>query len=445
MKKMITLIGMLVAISSASAQILSLDECLRWAMERNESVLKAKQSLRKAESHLKEVTADQYPLISLTAGYERDKEEGRYERESGSIELNISQRFLQLGAIPPEVDEALEEVRRAQLELERVKMEIESEVRIRFFRILLIEMELDQRRKMEMEIAEKLRRIRKRRKAGLLRKVSLLNAELELLEQRVSIHELERERDVTTAELGSLIGWDPERELRVKGELPKLEWKLDEAIRMALQNRVDLKDLRGQIERQERIVREARLRRLPEITASLKYRNAEFDLSRDGLTWDGKLELKGRVKRWGREEEGERWRTSLSLNLPIFDGYRARSRLEMEMAKLEMLRLALRKREKAVRVEVRRAYREAQSAEERVRLEEKRMELSRESLRLIETLLESPVETREMGTISFETAIRARISFTQSQRSYFQSRRTAVEAVENLWRTIFVGSFHPPY
>ena len=438
MKKMITLIGMLVAISSASAQVLSLDECVRWAMERNESVLKAKQSLRQAESHLKEVTADQYPLISLTAGYERGKEEGQYERESGSIELNISQRFLRLGAIPPEVDEALEEVRRAQLELERVKMEIESEVRVRFFRILLIEMELDERRKMEAEIAEKLRRIRKRREAGLLRKVSLLNAELELLEQRVSIHELERERDITTAELGSLIGWDPERELRVKGELPKLEWKLDEAIRMALQNRIDLKDLRGQIERQERIVREARLRRLPEITASLKYHNAKFDLSRDGLTWDGKLELKGRVKRWG-EEEGERWRTSLSLNLPIFDGYRARSRLEVEMAKLEMLRLALRKREKAVGVEVRRAYREAQSAEERVKLEEKRMELSRESLRLIETLLESPVETREMGTISFETAIRARISFTQSQRSYFQSRRAAVEAVENLWRMVFLS------
>ena len=60
---------------------------------------------------------------------------------------------------------------------------------------------------------------------------------------------------------------------------------------------------------------------------------------------------------------------------------------------------------------------------------------------MIETLLESPVETREMGTISFETAIRARISFTQAQKSYFQSRRAAVEAVEDLWRRIFVGTF----
>jgi outer membrane protein TolC len=123
-------------------------------------------------------------------------------------------------------------------------------------------------------------------------------------------------RDITETELGSLIGWDPERELRVSGELLKLEWKLDEAIRMALENRVDLKDLRGQIERQKRIVREARLRRLPEIAVSFKYYNAEFDLSRSKLTWEAKLGLKGRVKRWGGEESGERWRVSLGLNLP---------------------------------------------------------------------------------------------------------------------------------
>ena len=100
--------------------------------------------------------------------------------------------------------------------------------------------------------------------------LSRLNTELELSEQQLALNELRRRLDVDTAELISLIGLDPLAQVALSQPLLDDDVTLEAAVELALTNNLDLRDLQGDIVRQERLAAETIWNRFPR-TSPLKH------------------------------------------------------------------------------------------------------------------------------------------------------------------------------
>lgn len=134
----------------------------------------------------------------------------------------------------------------------------------------------------------------------------------------------------------------------------------------------------------------------------------------------------------------EGWEARFNFDFPIFDGFLTKELKRVEQAELNRLLFKKRELEKAIALEVQRAYRDVATAKERVEIEQKVVEIRRENLRLIEALLETAQESEQYRSLTFDDVITARSAFTEAQRVYFQARREYAKARETLLRDIGV-------
>lgn len=448
----------------------SLEQYIRLALERNETVRQAQESLRRAEANLRAVRSDKYPHLDLNSLLWRREDPGISYNDSKDylLSASLSQLLWRFGERPDFLDKAYEDLRLALIQYEGVKKDAAYKVREVFYNILLAQEEIDERRKLEAAIQQKLSRVRERQKAGILLRINVLNTELELSEQQREINKLERSLELGKIELLQLIGGN---ELRLKdveiigsrGErpfAPTTEYTLDEAVKLALNNRLDLQLLAGDIERQKRLVKEAEWNRLPQLRAFARYKNTDLTIKQQNRTWDTIFSHELPIL----EKESERvdinqgigttfpsdfnalesrsrregWEARFNFDFPIFDGFSTKELKRVEQAELNRLLFKKRELEKAITLEVQRAYRDVATAKERVEIEQKVVEIRRENLRLIEALLETAQESEQYRSLTFDDVITARAAFTEAQRIYFQARREYAKAKETLLRAIGV-------
>ena len=134
---------------------------------------------------------------------------------------------------------------------------------------------------------------------------------------------------------------------------------------------MDLRDFLGEIRRQQRLVKETFWHHIPDLSASLRYRDAHLFLQQQDRTWDvvaaydsaileRDLDDVGSLERNREDRDG--WEIRLNLNVSFFDGLSTESQKDAASAELSRLQLVLQDRQKQIRVEVRRAYRAVANA-----------------------------------------------------------------------------------
>lgn len=440
----------------------SLEQCIRLALERNETVKQAQESLRRAEANLRAVRSDKYPRLDLTSSFlQRENSKTPYnDSKDYLLSASLSQLLWRFGERPDFLDKAYEDLRLALIQYEGVKKDAAYKVREVFYNILLAQEEIDERRKLEAAIQQKLSRVRERQKAGILLRINVLNTELELAEQQREINELERSLQLSKIALIQLIGEDELKDIEIVGDIPEIEYALEASVKLALNNRLDLQLLSGDIERQKRLVKEAEWNRLPQLRASMRYKNTDLTVKQQNRTWDTIFSHELPIL----EKESERvdinqgigttfpsdfnalesrsrregWEARFNFDFSIFDGFSTKELKRVEQAELNRLLFKKRELEKAITLEVQRAYRDVATAKERVEIEQKVVEIRRENLRLIEALLETAQESEQYRSLTFDDVITARAAFTEAQRIYFQARREYAKAKETLLRAIGV-------
>jgi outer membrane protein len=441
-----------VSISAQGKLTLTLERCIQLAIEGNEAVLQAQQALHKAEANLKIAQSDQYPQVGLTSFYEQQKNGAQQEYKDYRTAASFSQLLWRFGGVPDSLDKAQEDVRNARIDYERAQKEAAYAVRQVFYSILLTQGEIAERRKLEAAIKQKLQRVEERRNAGILLQINVLNTELELAEQQREINELERSLDLDKTELVQLIGEDELAEVEVVGDIPEAEYTLEKATQLALENRLDLELLKGDIQRQERLVRETRWNRLLEFDASLRHDDAKLAVQKQNHTWDTVFSYDAPIFQKKLEDsesdlpaattaqagQNEGWELKFNLGLSVFDGFRTKASKDHETAELERLHFQLKELEKKITLEVRRAYRAVANAKERMEIEQRIVQIRQENLRLIEALLETAQESKQYRSLTFDNAIEARGAFTDAQREFFQARREYAQAKEELLKAMSV-------
>ena len=418
---------------------LTLDECVEMALENNEQILKAKQSLAEVEGALMAARSDEYLQMDFTSWYQRAKHDNTFEMKDYKGTLNIEQLLLRFGGLPSRLDAAQERYRQVELAIQSTRIDVVSETRRIFYDIVLIQDEMKERKVLRDEIEKKRVRTEERVKKKLALELDLLDVELELARQELRINELKRDLRVKKMELLQAIGADEEAEISVSGELSDIGFTMDDCIGAAMLNRTELKDFRGQIERQERIVREVLWELLPEFRSSYRYKDTSIILDQEDRTWNTLLSYEKPIwkKEGGNTPERDKWEFSLGLSFPIFDGFRVKGIMQEEKARLEKLVIELRQKEKQIRLEARGAYQEVANAKENMDILEKVVILRRKTLERMEAIMDTPVISQKyprLAGITFDDIIRAREEYTDAQRSYFAQKRNYMLAQENLRR-----------
>ena len=417
------------------------------ALQNNETVKKAEKVVERAKANLRVSKAVYLPQVGLTSEYQRQRD-GDIDERDYLTRAQMSVLLTQFGEIPEGLDAAQEEVRKAEIEYERAKKESIYTLRNLWHNIILTQEEIQQRRAIEVELQKKLKGTQRKQAEKRIPFLSRLNTELELSEQQLALNELQRRLDVDTAELISLTGLDPLAQVVLSQPLPDDDITLDAAVELALTNSLDLRDLQGDIVRQERLAAETIWNRFPELSAEARYKDLHVLLEQHqrNRTWDAKAlydpvifdrerDASSIFETNPRTQDG--WEVRFNLNIPLYDGKKTENLHSVELAELERLQLTYVEKVKSIRVEVRRDYRAVANAKERVEIEEKRVRIREQHLRTIERVLdEVTVDIPGYQSLTYNDAFQTQAQFTEAQRFFYQARRDYAEAKEKLRETM---------
>ena len=422
---------------------LTLENASRLVLKNNEKVLKAQKILERAEASLRIARSVYLPQVGFTGFYEGRKNDdlGLDEKDYLS-RVSLSQLITRFGEIPKDLDGAQEDVRISKIELERVQQAVIFALRRLWHNIGLTEEEIEQRSTVEATLQEKIKGIKRKHAEKRIPILSVLNTELELAEQQLALNELRRRLDIDKAELIRLTGSGALASVHLAGSIPDDDLTLERAVQLGLENRLELEELTGAIDRQERLVKETFWQRIPELDASIRYRDAHLFLNQRDRTWDTtamydpalfKQERDNAIP-FAEDHEANRdgWEMRLNFNLPLFDGGATEAHRDAESAELARLQLELVDLQKQIQVEVRRAYREVANAKERTEIEEKRVQIFEQRLRTIERVLDEGLDLPSYRGLTFDDAFQAQAQFTEAQRVFYRARREHAEAKENL-------------
>ena len=446
------IICLFLSIVDASAQVqrrvsLQPERAIEFALQNNESVKKAEKVVERATANLRVSKAVYLPQVGLTGEYQRQKE-GDIDERDYLTRAQASMLFAQFGEIPAGLDDAQEQVRKAEIQYERAKKQSVHDVRNLWNNIILTQEEIQERRAIEVELQKKLQGTQIKHEEKRIPFLSRLNTELELSEQQIALNELRRRLDIDTAELIRLTGLDPLAQVTLSQPLPEDGLTLETAVELAFANNLDLHDLQGDIVRQERLAAETLWNRFPELSAEARYKDLHVLLEQhqQSQTWDAKAfydpvildrnrNMPSIFGTGPRARDG--WELRFNFNIPLYDGNKTKNLHSREIAELERLQLEHVEKTKSIRVAVRRAYRAVANAKERVEIEETRVKIFEQRLRTIERVLdEVTVEIPGYQNMTYNDAFQTQAQFTEAQRVFYQARRDYAKATEQLRETM---------
>lgn len=417
------------------------------ALQNNETVKKAEKVVERAKANLRVSKAVYLPQLGLTGEYQRQKD-GDIDDRDYLTRAQMSMLFAQFGEIPQGLDDAQEQVRKAEIAYERGKKKIVYDVRNLWHNIILTQEEIKERGAIAAELEKKLEGTQIRLAEKRIPFLRQLNTELELSEQQLALNELQRQLDVDTAELISLTGLDPLARVVLSQPLSDDDVTLEDAVELALINSLDLRNLQGDMIRQERLAAETIWNRFPELSAEARYKDLSVLLEQQNQnrTWDAKAvfdpvifdrerDVPSLFQTNPRTQDG--WEVRFNFNIPLYDGNKTANLRSRELAELERMQLEYIEKTKSIRVEVRRDYREVANAKERTEIEENRVRIYEHRLRTIERVLdEVTVEIPGYRGMTYNDAFQAQAQFTEAQRVYYQTRRNYAQAKEKLRETM---------
>ena len=436
------LLSFSVAMLAQDQVTLTLENVSQLVLKNNEKVLKAQKILDRATANLRIARSVYSPQLGFTGLYERRKNDALGLERDYLSRVSLSQLITQFGEIPKDIDQAQEDVRLSEIEMERTNQEIIFALRRLWHNIALTEEEIEQRSAVEATLQEKLKGTKRKHAEKRIPILSVLNTELELAEQQLALNELRRRLDIDKAELIRLTGSEALASVHLSDSIPDDDLMLEHAVKLGLENRLGLKELTGAIARQERLVKETRWHRIPELDASVRYRDAHLLLNQRDRTWNTTAVYDPALFKQERDDaipfeedhEADRdgWEMRLNFNFPLFDGGATEAHQDAEHAELSRLQLELIDLQKQIRVEVHRTYQEVTNAKEQMEIEDKRVQIFEQRLRTIERVLDEGLDLPSYRGLTFDDAFQAQAQFTEAQRVFYRTRRDHAEAKENL-------------
>lgn len=337
--------------------VLSLEQCLRLALENNPSIRSAESQARSTASRVDQHSAGLKPSVSASARHVERR--GSYSTSSG---ISINQLISDGGRTLAAVAAARRNSDAAFMNLEKARMDVVYNVTSAYFGVLQARWDVIVAEETVALYNEQLMKARSAYDAGIVARSDVTAAEVDLGNARLGLVRSKADLERTFAVLENTMGARnlPDR-YHLAEATPPLEVKidLDTAMDQALKNRPDFAAELFGVQAAEATLRLQEKSMSPELSAY-----AGYDWSRSGP---------------GNDDD---WQVGLSLSIPLYDGGLSEAKIEEAKASLEKERSDLDSFRMAILLEVKTALLDLEEARENIDVSGLVTEQARENLDL---------------------------------------------------------------
>ena len=381
-----------------SEELLTLEESVRIALERNQDVLIAEQRLVEAERALAEARVAFFPVFEGMGTYGRIDEPPSFEvpfvgevtflpTESYQAGFVGKQPLFTGGRLTNAYLMAREGVRLSAEHQEAVCNELVFRVKELYYSILVAEKFAEVAEQSLRLLDAHLRDIERFMETGLVARVDLLRTEVQRADAEQRFNSARNAVDLARSAFNNLLDRSLDVPVNVEDVLryePRV-LALEEATSVALEQRPEIHALEAAVVMAKRGVRLAQAEYFPTIVAQGVY------------DWEKgtQLEILG---------EGWHWTVGVSGSMNLWDWGGRRARIAQARAKMKQAELNLEKLCNAVALEVRQAFLKMGEAERNVAVSEKAVLSAQESYRTTEERYREGVGTNT-EVLEAETAL----------------------------------------
>ncbi len=409
---------------------LTLDECLRLALERNPFYLANQEKIAEAEAVVREAASRFLPSLNAQGTHTLDEKLFTLEFPSfipgeGTQRVRVDfTRDYQMGfsfSVPlftggklvSGFKQAEYSLRATEESVRQSRQETIYNVKRAFFGYLLAQ-EFVAVAKEAVDLAEKhLQNVRHLYEVGLASKFDLLRAEVQLANLKPQLLRAQNQVELAALNLKTLLGIDLSQEIEVKGTLAfkPFEPDEDELLTQALVLRPELGQLRYQKQIAGELIKLSRAADLPTIAIGGSYN-----------FWANYLNFK----------KGN-WQSYYSFNLvltiPVFNGFSASARVAQSRAMMRSLEHTEKGMMEMIKAEIKQACLNLQQAKETLLSQEKNVEQAKESVRLAEL-------NYNEGLATFLDVSAAEVALSQARTNYSQALFDYVMAIAQLEKAV---------
>ena len=397
-------------------RVLTLEEALRIAAEKNHDIQKAREYRNYVEAIYVQERAAVLPQFLITANATNAKDESQkalgplmpLKSNTRSAEVGLSQALFTWGQVGAAIRAAKVGIATAEDQLRIFRQAAFRDVYASFYDILLAKelhaiaiQNLEQKEHHYDEASKK-------HAAGVTTDYDVLVGKVDVENAQPAVIRGENLIWISRERLRFLLGTDG-KEVDVKGTLETAISsypEYGEAEEVARKNRPELSDLRRRIQVAEELIKIARAGDKPRLDFKAGYGWRDLDVGQD------------------QHADGQAWSVGLYVTYPIFDGLRTRGRVSQAKSNLTTLKIEEGKLLDGIRLEVRDALNAVREAEEIIKALSGTVARAERLLTMAEKGYEYGVKTKLEVDDAQLSLVQAKGSLTRAQRDYLVARVT---------------------
>ena len=412
---------------------LSLRDCMAYSLEFNDVVQADRYALRSLGGDKLLVNSRFLPQLAVDMAHVPG--EGSFLPLSSG--LGALGNLLEFGREHSE-DIALRALQRAVLfKYEQDVAAVLSEIRLRYFTILLKQRQTQQRQELLKEFTARYERMQKLQKYQRVLEVDVMSAKLSVLNERMRINSLQKEILRQKMDLLHLVGFPLDLgEVQLDGQIEPFNLSPQRAVQIAFKRSTGIAQARASLYERDRQVRQMVWDYLPVVNSQSGHRGGFTSMGTGMQTVNGNYgagpfgEQRWNSTNWqagdyNRMAADSGWYYGYDINLPIFSGLARTGKFQRARALMDQDRRLLCDAIAATELDVLKSYQTVLERDKETEILEETVAISKERLRVKERL-------KELGTITDNELETFRDRFFSDQDAYFQKQLQLIEAQERL-------------
>ncbi len=370
------------------------------ALKNNYDILSKKEEIRAASARVKQAWSQVFPHISVSSNYTRYEDHPFIPyRDNSGYGFSVNQILFSGGRVANTIvagKRALKATQESKIEL---RNKIIYDTKQAFYTVLLAR-EFVKIRKETLKLAEEnLSVIKERCNQGEASYYDFLRSKVEVANIKPQLIKAENFLKTSLNFLKFLLGIDPADEIEIKGkfEFVSEEVDLNKEVNLALEKRPALKEIAFQEKAAEAQAKAAFAGYLPQVNFNF----TDFANQREAFTV-------------GREEYDDYQVATISVNVPLFDGFLTYAKVKEARAKQRELSILRKKIKDSVKIEVENTVLDLEAAKSSVESQKENVKQAKEAYHIME-------KRYVQGQASQLDLLDARVALAAAQVNFTQS------------------------
>ena len=390
----------LAAESQKEIIVLNEKEAIETALKNNYDILSKKEEIKEASARLQQSWSQVFPHIAVGATYTRYEDHPFITyKDNRGYSFSVTQLLFSGGRVANTIVAAKKALKATQEGSKELENKIIYSAKQSFYTVLLAK-EFVRIREETLGLAEENLSITKERyKKGEASHYDLLRSEVETANIKPQLIKAENFLKTSLNFLTVLLGIDPAKEIKVRGEFRfiPIEVNVNREVNVALRRRPALKEISLQEKAAKARVRAAFAGHLPQVNLNF----TDYANQKEAFTV-------------GREKYDDYWVATVSVSMPIFDGFLTHSKVKEAKAKQRELNILKKKLRDSVKVEVENAVLDLEAAKSTVESQKENVGRAKEAYQIIK-------ERYAQGQASQLDSLDARVALSTAQVNFAQS------------------------